>query len=285
MPPPSPLDQIDAWPVDHAAAAVLRPGGEPLTHGDTGRVYELASVTKMLTAWAVLVATEEGLVELDEAIGQPGCTLRHLLAHAGGYPFDGPAPIAKPGVRRIYSNTGIELAAGLVAERAAMPFAEYLAEAVFQPLAMTASEVTGSPAWSCRSTVADLTRFAAEVLTPRLIQPATATVAWTVQFPGLPGMVPGVGRYRDCPWGCGFEIKGNKSPHWMGRTNTPAAFGHFGGAGTFLWMERGPGGDHGGAGCALIVLTDRRFDRWADQALQLWPRVSDAVLASIGPMA
>ena len=46
----------------------------------------------MLTAWAVLIAVEEGVVGLEDAVGQPGCTLRHLLAHAGGYPFDGPDP-------------------------------------------------------------------------------------------------------------------------------------------------------------------------------------------------
>ena len=48
---------------------------------------------------------------LDDPVGQPGCTLRHLLAHAGGYPFEGSDPIARPERRRIYSNTGIEMVA------------------------------------------------------------------------------------------------------------------------------------------------------------------------------
>lgn len=278
----SPLEQIDRWPVDNAAAVLIRPDGSSIHHGDIGRGFALASVTKMLTAWAVLIAVEEGSVGLDEAIGQPGCSLRHLLAHAGGYPFDGAAPIAPPGRRRIYSNTGIELAAALVAERSGMPFGQYLAEAVFQPLGMGSTELTGSPASGCRSTAADLARFAAEVLRPILLDAETAAQAWTVQFPGLPGVVPGIGRYRDCTWGCGFEIKGPKNPHWMGRTNRPAAFGHFGGAGTFLWMERGPWGDIDDGASALVVLTDREFGRWSKQALQLWPKLSDDVIASIG---
>ena len=76
--------------------------------------FRLASITKMLSSWAILIACEEGTLHLDQPVAQEGCTLRHLLAHAGGYAFDGSEPIARPGVRRIYSNTGIELAAAPV---------------------------------------------------------------------------------------------------------------------------------------------------------------------------
>ena len=80
-----------------------------------------------MTAWATLVAVEEGIVSLDDPVGQPDCTLRHLLAHAGGYPFTGTQPIARPARMRIYSNTGIEMAAdGGRRRRPAMPFADYL---------------------------------------------------------------------------------------------------------------------------------------------------------------
>ena len=70
-------------------------------HGDLERVFEWASVTKLATAIAVLVACEEGIVSLDEPAGPPGSTLHHLLAHASGLPTDGEAPIAKPGAKRI----------------------------------------------------------------------------------------------------------------------------------------------------------------------------------------
>jgi len=268
------LQQIDSWPVLNAVAGVLWPDGTTTTHGDADRPFALASITKLLTAWAVLIAVEETIVDLDQPVGQPGCTLRHLLSHAGGYPFNGDAPIAVPQKRRIYSNTGIELAAALVAEQAAMPFERYLADAVLGPLGMSSTRLDGSPAWAAWGTVNDLLRFAAEVLRPRLIDPSTASVAYTVQFPGLSGLVPGVGRYADCQWGAGFEIKDGKTNHWMGATNSAEAFGHFGGSGTFMWMERGEP-------AALIALTDRRFEDWSADALRLWPAFSDAVLAEI----
>ena len=99
------------WPVPNVAAAVLLPDGSVATIGDTSRTFRIASIAKMLVGWTLLVADEEGTLALDTPAGQPGCTVRHLMAHAGGYAFDGPDPIAKPGVRRIYSNTGIDLAA------------------------------------------------------------------------------------------------------------------------------------------------------------------------------
>jgi CubicO group peptidase (beta-lactamase class C family) len=149
------LDLIAHWPVDRVDAAVVVVPVDGATRvdtrGDPRHSYRIASLSKPLAAWAALVAMEEGLVTLDQPIGQPGCTLRHLLAHAGGYSFDGPVPVAAPGTRRIYSNTGIELAAAAVAAAAEMPFTQYLAEAVFQPLGMTDSELRGSPAhqvWS-----------------------------------------------------------------------------------------------------------------------------------------
>ncbi|WP_264992871.1 serine hydrolase, partial [Mycobacterium montefiorense] len=78
------LDALDDWPVPAAAAAVIGPAGVLATHGDTERVFELASVTKPLVARAAQVAIEEGVVELDSPAGPPGSTVRHLLAHASG---------------------------------------------------------------------------------------------------------------------------------------------------------------------------------------------------------
>jgi len=95
------LRQIDDWPVDNAAAAVIDRTGRIHTCGDQSRRFRIASVAKTLTTWACLVAVEEGIVTLDQPIGQPGCTLRHLLSHAGGYGFDGPDPIARPERNRI----------------------------------------------------------------------------------------------------------------------------------------------------------------------------------------
>ncbi len=159
-----------SWPVDHVAAAVVGPDGSIDSIGETDRSFRLASISKVMTGWATLVAVEEGIVALDQPVGQPGCTLRHLLAHAGGYPFDGVDPISPPERRRIYSNRGIELAASAVADAAGMPFDDYLGEAVFQPLGMGASQLRGSPAHAVWSTVADTVRVRRRTAPPDLDQ-------------------------------------------------------------------------------------------------------------------
>ncbi len=265
------LRLTDSWPVDNVAVAAIRADGSTETSGDQQRLFPIASIAKTLTTWACLVAVEEGIVSLDQPVGQPGCTLRHLLSHAGGYGFDGAAPIAMPERRRIYSNTGIEMAAATIAEAAGITFAAYLDEAVLQPLTMSATVLQGSPAHRMSSTAADLGRFLHEIRQPRLISAATSTDARTTQFPELSGLLPGVGRFSPCPWGLGFEVRGDKQPHWTGTTNSPQTFGHFGGAGTFLWVDPA-------VGVACLALTDRSFDEWADEALLAWPAFSDAVL-------
>ncbi|MFM8908545.1 MAG: serine hydrolase, partial [Actinomycetota bacterium] len=70
------FELIEAWPVDNAAAAVIDRHGEIHYHGDESREFRLASVTKVIAAWAVLVACEEGTVSLDDEVGRTGCTLR-----------------------------------------------------------------------------------------------------------------------------------------------------------------------------------------------------------------
>ena len=257
------LRQVDAWPCDHVAVAVS--GRSDAAHGDRGHRFAWASVTKLATAVAVLVAAEEGLVDLDEPAGPPGATLRHLLAHASGLPFEKGPPIARPGRRRIYSNLGIDRAAALVGERAEMPFAEYF-HAVWSE---TAIALDGPPSSGATGTLDGLRALASELLAPTRIAPETLAEACSVQFPGLEGVLPGFGRQSPNDWGLGFELRDAKAPHWTGARNSPRTFGHFGRAGTFLWVDPD-------AGLALSCLTDLPFDGWAADA---WPRLADAVLA------
>lgn len=91
------LEQIREWPVRHAAAGVADPRGGIAVAGDGERVFALASVTKPLVAYAVLVAVEEGAIELDQPAGPPGSTVRHLLAHTSGLAFDTNVIMAEPG--------------------------------------------------------------------------------------------------------------------------------------------------------------------------------------------
>jgi CubicO group peptidase (beta-lactamase class C family) len=263
------LRQIEEWGAEHVAAGVVGPEGVRATHGDARHEFRWASVTKPATALATLVAAEEGVVDLDEAAGPPGSTVRHLLAHASGLPFDGDTPIAEPGKRRIYSNTGFEQLAAHVEAAAEMPFADYLREAVFRPLGMRAV-LRRSPAAGIDGSLDDALKLAGELLRPTLVAPETLAEATSVHFPGLSGVIPGIGRFEPNDWGLGFELRDAKSPHWTGIRNSQRTYGHFGGSGTFLWVD--PGAD-----LACVALSDREF---ADWALQAWPRLSDAVLSA-----
>ena len=268
----SALALIDSWPVENAAAGVVAADGVLARRGDVDRVSPWASVTKLVSAAAVLIAVEEGIVELDEPAGPPGSSLRHLLAHASGLPLEDGAPIARPGERRIYSNAGFEAAAALVAERAEMPFAEYLAGAVLEPVGMSSTRLEGSPASGVSGPLEDLLAFGRELLAPRFVAGETLDEATTVAFPGLVGVLPGFGRQEPNDWGLGFELRDGKSPHWTGARNSPRTFGHFGRAGTFLWVDPE-------VGLACACLTDRPFGDWAIEA---WPALSDAVLGELG---
>jgi CubicO group peptidase (beta-lactamase class C family) len=264
------LRAIDGWDAP-AAAGVVRADAELGVHGDREREFRWASVTKLLTGLAVLVAVEEGTVDLDQPAGPPGSTLRHLLSHASGLPPDGDGPpLMEPERRRIYSNVGIERAAELVAERAGMPFADYAGQAVVAPLGLS-RPLAGSPAWGYRGSLDDLLRLGHELLAPTLLAPETLAEATTVQFPGLAGVLPSWGRMEPNDWGLAFELRDAKSPHWTGATASPSTFGHFGASGTFLWVDPE-------VGLALGVLADREFGPWAKEA---WPALSEAVLAGV----
>ena len=263
------LRRIEAWGAPHAATAVVGPTGVIATHGDPTHRYRWTSVTKMVTALAVLIAADRGLLDLDEPAGPPGSTVRHLLAHTSGLPFEGHTSLARPGSRRIYSNTGFDALGALVAERADRPFEAVLADWILRPLGMTGTGLVERPSDGLHGPLADLAAVGRELLRPTLVPLETHATATSVAFPGLVGVVPGVGRFDPCDWGLGFEIHDGKTPHWMSDRNSPETFGHFGGAGTFLWVD--PAAD-----VALAVLTDREFGRWA---LDAWPEFSEQLLS------
>lgn len=275
-----------------AGVAWTTGSGSPLRRevvGDTGARYAWASVTKLCTALAVLVAVEEGVLGLEEPAGPPGSTVAHLLAHASGLGPSGTQVLAQPGRRRIYSNQGYKDLAALLAERSGIDFGTYVVEAVLEPLGMRGAHLgpLGSrdgrseeydersanyAASGMHGSLADLMALGCELLRPRLLAPETLRRATSVAFPGLAGVLPGFGYQDPCDWGLGFELRDAKSPHWTGRSNSPQAFGHFGQAGGFLWVDPT-------AGVACTALTDRRFGTWATEA---WPRLADAVLAELG---
>ena len=217
----------------------------------------------------MLVAVEERSIELDAGAGPPGSTVRHLLAHASGLDFDTPRVLASPATRRIYSNTGYETLGAALEDVTGIAFDEYLRDAVLEPLGMHATVLDGSPAAGLVGPIDDLAALASELLRPTLLAAETAALLRTVAFPGLDGVLPGFGTQHPNDWALGCELRGAKSPHWTGSHNSPRTFGHFGGAGGFVWVD--PDAD-----LACASLSDREFGPWAVAA---WPPLADRVLA------
>ena len=149
------------------------PGSSPITP-DT--IFLIRSISKSVTAIAVLMAVQDGLVDLDAPISEylpdftiPSrfeehpedvMTLRHMLSHWAGFTHDPPAglDLDKPGyferyIERLgetwlrvpvayrlhYSNYGLDLAGYILQIRSGLPFARYLQEKVLGPIGMTRS--------------------------------------------------------------------------------------------------------------------------------------------------
>ena len=256
------------WDAEHVALALVGPEGVRDAVGDTQREFAWASVTKLVTSVAVLRPVEQGRVSLDEPLGPPGSTVRHLLAHASGLGPEGTVPISATERTRIYSNAGFDVLGERLAELAGRSIAEVLEADVLGPLGMHGTRLVGRASAGMVGWLVDLAKLGQELLRPTLLQSATLATAVTVAFPGLAGVLPGLGRYDPLDWGLGFELRDAKTPHWTGWTNSPETFGHFGASGTFLWVD--PIADR-----ALACLTDRPFGPWA---LEAWPAVSDAAL-------
>lgn len=269
------LARVDDWEPETIAVAVTDATSTLAAHGPTDQVLSFASLTKPLTAYATLIAAQDGLLHLDEPAGQVGehaFTVRHLLAHASGLAPDPDGPTTEPEQRRVYSNHGYDLLGELVAERAGLTFADHLDIEVLQPLGMGATNLSGSPAYAAEGTVDDLLRFARELLSPELLDLDLHRTATSVVFPGLDGVLPGYGRQSPNDWGLGFEIKDGKEPHWTGDKVDPATFGHFGRSGSYLWVDPT-------LGLASVSLADRDFDRWA---IEGWPGLCDAIVETFG---
>jgi CubicO group peptidase (beta-lactamase class C family) len=261
------IADVGTWPGSVHAVAVVGPDGIRETFGAVDARLPLTSVTKPLVAYAVLIAVEEGSLDLDAPL-ELGTSLRHLLAHASGMAPDERKVIASPAARRIYSNAGFDVIGDLLASATRISPSDYLREAVLMPLEMDATTLEGSPASGVVSTIRDLARFAVELLTPTLVARSTVEEATHVQFPALDGVLPGFGRQTPNDWGLGFELRDAKHPHWTSPRGSPRTFGHFGRSGTFLWVD-----PDARVGC--VYLGDADFAGWAIEA---WPSFNAAVL-------
>jgi len=181
-------DELSARGVPGAAAVVVDRNGvvSQETWGTTGlpaskpvtadTIFCIRSVSKSVTALAVLFAVQEGLVDLDipiteyledftinsrfEKNPELQITLRHMLSHWASFAHDPPFGIDLEqrdyfrayidrisdtwlrfpvGYRHEYSNYGYDLAGHILEQRSGMKFADYLQEKIFEPLDMTDS--------------------------------------------------------------------------------------------------------------------------------------------------
>lgn len=132
--------------------------------------FELASVSKPLTAAAILKLSEEGKLSLEQTVDEfipgfpyPNITVKQLLSHRSGltsymYFTDGlwpnrrkgmsnqdvidlfiehkPALYANPDVRFFYNNTNYVLLASIVEAVAGQTFDVYMQEEIFKPAGM-----------------------------------------------------------------------------------------------------------------------------------------------------
>lgn len=240
------------------------------SYGEIDTSFRWASVTKLLAGMATLVAAERGMLGLDDPAGPEDATVRHLLAHASGLPFEDGAVLQSPGRRRVYSNLGIETLGSYVGEQVGRDFDVWIEETVLHPLGMSTVFVDGSPAHAATGSAADLAILGRECLRPTLIGSELFAEATSAVYPELAGVLPGFGRQDPNTWGLAFEIRGEKSPHWTGSRNSPQTFGHFGQSGSFLWVDPQ-------AGITTAFLGGKNFSSWA---AELWPRLSDDIIAS-----
>ncbi|MBK9153962.1 MAG: beta-lactamase family protein [Chloracidobacterium sp.] len=139
--------------------------GVPVT---TETVFEIGSVSKQMTAAAILLLVEDGKVSLDAPISTyivnipdawKGVTVRHLLTHTSGVKsytgLDGfelwrrlktedfihnlsSHPLEfTPGERNIYSNSGYTLLGHIIQTVSGKPYMQFMRERIFTPLGMT----------------------------------------------------------------------------------------------------------------------------------------------------
>lgn len=137
-------------------------------------MYEIASVSKPITALGIIKLHQAGKLEWDDLVSRwlpelpySGITVTHLLCHTSGLPdyielfakeWDHtkiatnedvlqmlinhrPEPLFAPNEEWMYSNTGYIILALLIDRISGLSYGEFLAQHIFSPLGMTRSEV------------------------------------------------------------------------------------------------------------------------------------------------
>ena len=94
------------------------------SHGSLDVALPWASVTKLVTAYMVLVGVQRGVLALDDAGRAAGLDGPSPAGARGGYRASTTRVISAPGRTRIYSNTGFDALGDAVEAAAGRPFAD-----------------------------------------------------------------------------------------------------------------------------------------------------------------
>ncbi|MFD6177985.1 MULTISPECIES: serine hydrolase domain-containing protein [unclassified Isoptericola] len=139
-------------------------GSAGWARADAGTAFRIGSITKPMTAVAVLRLVAAGRVGLNDPVGRhlpdapaPDATLAHLLTHTAGLPAEPPGPwwerhgagtwaelvesgvvpLEEPGGRHHYSNVGYAVLGRLLEVSHGRPWDAVLRDEVWSPLGMT----------------------------------------------------------------------------------------------------------------------------------------------------
>jgi len=130
----------------------------------------------------------------------------------------------------------------------------------------------GSCSASATGTLDDLILLMNEMRNPTYLDLETHNQLTTPYLPDLEGILPGWGNFKQNTFGIGFEVRGNKQPHWTGSISSPKTFGHFGQSGAFVFHDPTKK-------VSACCVTNKDFDSWAKEE---FPKLSDSIYANCG---
>ncbi|WP_344779186.1 serine hydrolase domain-containing protein, partial [Microbacterium marinilacus] len=175
---------------------------------DGSTLFRIGSISKVVTATAVMQLVEQGSLDLDDPIQdhldfdlpvsfETPVTVRHLLTHSAGFEdelaglitspdsptvslrdavsIDPPEQIFEPGTTPAYSNYSNGLAGYIVERVSGEPFEQYVEEHVFEPAGMDTASVTQPLAAEDQQRMSAGYRFAGSDPVPfEVVSPAPA---------------------------------------------------------------------------------------------------------------
>lgn len=253
-------------------------------------VFDIASLTKVVaTTPAIMQLVEQGKLQLNRPVadywpdfaahGKGTMTVQQLLTHTSGLRPDldlrtawqggiqararmiDETPVARPGMRFIYSDINFMVLAELVQRLSGLPFEQYCQTHIFQPLGMTHTRFLPPASWQkiitpndiqdgvlrwgqvqdptafrmggvaghagVFSTVDDLARFAQMLVAPEHTVLSSSSIrAMQHAYPVPGGVIRGLGWDKHSPYS--FQLDSAFGPQ---------SFGHTGYTGTMLWID------------------------------------------------